>query len=93
MAARTRRSKSESTSAPTRVHALRGRVAEGAFARGSKSEHIAVFLETGAARYVLRRRDGPAYADPTLQRLVGCEVECDGVVVSYVLIADRIEAV
>ena len=44
---------------PKRVHALRGRVAEGPFARGSKSEQIAVFLETGAARYVLRRRDGP----------------------------------
>ena len=93
MATRTPRSKSASTNAPTRVHALRGHVAEGPFARGSKSEHIAVFLETGAARYVLRRRDGPAYADPTLQRFVGCDVECDGVIVSYVLIADRIEAV
>ena len=93
MAARTPRSKPESTSAPTHVHALRGHVAQGPFARGSKSEHIAVFLETSAARYVLRRRDGPAYADATLQRFVGCEVECDGVIVSYVLIADRIEAV
>ena len=81
----------KASSEPTRVHALRGRVAEGPFARGSKSEQVAVFLETGAARYVLRRRDGPAYADQTLRRLVGCNVECDGIVVSYVLIADRIE--
>jgi hypothetical protein len=93
MAARKSEDKSKSASAPMHVHALRGRVAEGPFARGSKSEHIAVFLETSAARYVLRRRDGPAYADPTLQRFVGCDVECDGVVVSYVLIADRIEVV
>lgn len=92
MAARKPASKSES-SEPKRVHALRGRVAEGPFARGSKSEHIAVFLETSVARYVLRRRDGPMYADSTLQRFVGCEVECDGIVVSYVLIADRIEPV
>ena len=93
MAARKPASKSESTGEPKRVHALRGRVAEGTFARGSKSEHIAVFLETSVARYVLRRRDGPTYADSTLQRLVGCEVECDGILVSYVLIVDRIELV
>ena len=86
-------SKSASTNEPTRVHALRGRVAEGPFARGSKSEHIAVFLETSAARYVLRRRDGPTYADAALQRFIGCNVECDGIVVSYVLIADRIEPI
>ncbi len=88
-----RKSRSKSMSEPVRVHALRGHVAEGPFARGSKSERIAVFLETSAARYVLRRRDGPTYADSALQRLVGCEVECDGVIVSYVLIADRIEAI
>jgi hypothetical protein len=84
---------SKASSEPTRVHALRGRVAEGLFARGSKSEHNAVFLETRAARYVLRRRGGPAYADQALRKLVGCNVECDGIVVSYVLIADRIEPI
>ena len=78
---------------PMRVHALRGLVAEGPFARGSKSEQIAVFLETGDARYVLRRRDGPAFADQTLRELVGCNVECDGIVTSYVLIADRIQTI
>lgn len=75
------------------VQALRGRVAQGPFARGSKSEHVAVFLQTRAERYVLRRRDGPSYADPALQSLIGCDVECDGIIVSYVLIADRIEPV
>lgn len=88
--ARKSTSKPESASEPVRVHALRGHVAEGPFARGSKSERIAVFLETSAARYVLRRRDGPTYADESLQRLVGCDVECDGIIVSYVLIADSI---
>jgi hypothetical protein len=89
----TRKSGSEPASAPVPVHGLRGHVAEGPFARGSKSERIAVFLETGAARYVLRRRDGPSYADATLRQLVGCDVECDGVIVSYVLIADRIQPI
>lgn len=78
---------------PVRVHALRGHVVEGKFARGSKSERIAVYLETHETRYVLRRRDGPSFADATLHELVGCDVECDGVVVSYVLIADRIEPI
>ena len=85
--------KSKSAVDSVRVHGLRGRVAEGPFARGSKSEHIAVFLETGPTRYLLRRRNGPSYSDAALQQLVGCEVECDGIVVSYVLIADRIERV
>lgn len=93
MATRKAPGKPDTTNEPTRVHALRGRVAEGPFARGSKSEHVAVFLETGAARYVLRRRDGPTYADATLRELVGCNVECDGIVVSYVLIADRIQTI
>ena len=93
MATRGSKSKSDLTSESTPVHALRGRVAEGPFARGSKSERTAVFLETAAARYVLRRRDGPTYADETLRALVGCNVECDGVVVSYVLIADRIQPI
>ena len=93
MATRKTPAKPDTSNEATRVHALRGRVAEGPFARGSKSEQIAVFLETGAARYVLRRRDGPAYADATLLKLVGCNVECDGVVVSYVLIADRIQTI
>ncbi|MGH6610051.1 MAG: hypothetical protein ACRECQ_07330 [Burkholderiaceae bacterium] len=75
------------------MHALRGRVTEGPFARGSKSERNAVFLQTSVTRYVLRRRDGPSYADSELQRYVGCEVECDGVVVSYVLIAEQIRIV
>lgn len=81
---------SKDDNTPVRVHALRGHVVEGKFARGSKSEQIAVYLETQETRYVLRRRDGPSYADASLQKLVGCEVECDGVVVSYLLIADRI---
>ena len=78
---------------PVRVHALRGHVVEGEFARGSKSERIAVYLQTQETRYVLRRRDGPSFADKTLQELVGCDVECDGVIVSYMLIADRIRTI
>ena len=51
------------------------------------------FWKRRAARYVLRRRDGPGLADRTLRELVGCNVECDGIVISYVLIADRIQTI
>jgi hypothetical protein len=75
------------------VHGLRGTVIEAAFARGSKSERNAPFLQTVDQRYLLRRRGGPSYGDATLARFVGHAVECDGTVTSYLLLVDRIEQV
>jgi len=80
-------------SARKRVLALRGVVTVDRFAPATKSAHDAVFLQTRAKRYVLRRRDGPAFDDAQLRELVGCNVECDGIVVAYVLIADDIRIV
>jgi hypothetical protein len=75
------------------VRGLRGTVIETPLAPGSKSERLAVALQTGDARYVLRRRGGPSYGDTTLARLVGHAVECDGTVTSYLLLLDRIERI
>lgn len=75
------------------VQGLRGTVVEAAFARGSKSERNAPFLQTVDQRYLLRRRGGPSYGDATLTRFVGHTVECDGTVTSYLLLVDRIERV
>ena len=80
-------------SQPERVEKLRGRVTRGQYAKGSKSERDAVFLETAAGRYILRRKDGPAFADPALDRYVGRTVECDGFLVGTTLLAERIEFV
>jgi hypothetical protein len=78
---------------PLRVTALHGRVTQGEYGKGSKSEREAVFLETSEARYVLRRKTGPACGDAELTQYVGHEIECDGFVVGTTLLAERIEVV
>lgn len=64
----------------------RGTVTSGPFATGSKSEHDAVRLVTEQGSFVLRRRGGNAFRDPTLEKLVGKTIECDGVVSGPTLI-------
>jgi hypothetical protein len=82
-----------SSAQPIRVTSLRGRITTGLYAKGSKSEHEAIFIETADGRYVLRRKTGPAYADPELTQYVGHEVECDGFLVGTTLLGERIEVV
>jgi hypothetical protein len=78
---------------PVRVTALRGRVTQGEYGKGSKSEREAVFIETSGARYILRRKAGPVFGDTELARFVGHEIECDGFVVGTTLLAERIAVV
>jgi len=78
---------------PRRVTGLHGSVTRGEYATGSKSERVAVFLETEKTRYVLRRKHGPVFGDAELDRYVGCDVECDGFLVGTTLLAERIEVV
>lgn len=75
---------------PTRVEGLEGNVLRAPFARGSKSAHIAVWLDTGESRWVLRRKEGPAMGDASLANYVGQRVRCDGVIVAHTLLADTI---
>jgi len=77
-------------SRPEPVKSLRGTVTRGETARGSKSERVAVFLETSEGRFLLRRKGGPVFADVTLERYVGHVVECDGFLVGATLLAGRI---
>lgn len=81
------------SSRPEPVNQLRGRVTRGEYAKGSKSEREAVFLDTGDRRYLLRRKGGPVFADPELERFVGHEVECGGFLVGTTLLAERIELI
>jgi hypothetical protein len=78
---------------PERVTHLRGTVSRAEYARGSKSERAAVYLETHTSRYVLRRKGGPAFADADLDRYVGHTVECDGFLLGSTLLAETIEPV
>ena len=50
-------------------------------------------IETSEGRYVLRRKNGPAFGDTELDRYVGHTIECDGFLVGTTLLAERITTV
>ena len=50
-----------------------------------------MWLETADRRFVLRRKDGPTFDDRELEKYVGKRVKCDGFIVGYMLLAERIE--
>ncbi len=77
--------------APLRVDGLTGDVVRGPLGTGSKSERDAVWLETTDRRFVLRRKDGPTFGDRALEKYVGKRVKCDGFIVGYMVLAERIE--
>jgi len=84
---------SNSDDSPLRVSGLVGAVARGAFGTGSKSERTAIWLATPDRRLVLRRKGGPTFDDRTLETYVGKRVKCDGFIVGYTLLAERIEVI
>jgi hypothetical protein len=57
-----------------------GIVAQRTVAAGSKSEHLAVVLLSGADTFVLRRAGGNPFRDPELDRLVGQHLRCHGTI-------------
>lgn len=63
-----------------------GTVIKKMFARGSKSEHEAVYLVTDQGEFVLRRRGGNPFSDSELDKLVGKQIRCEGEVVGYTLV-------
>src|SRR5262249_37607163 len=76
---------------PQRVEGVTGAVERGPFGAGSKSEREAVWLETSMGRFVLRRKSGPTFGDRALDKYVGKRVKCDGFIIGYMLLAERIE--
>lgn len=70
-----------------------GTVIRKTFAKGSKSEHQAVYLVTADEKYVLRRRGGNPFNDPELQNLVGKTIRCTGTVSEYMLLISEWEVV
>jgi hypothetical protein len=63
-----------------------GIVVKRPFGAGSKSERDAILLVTKDKEYVLRRQGGNAFHDSELERLVGKQVQCKGVVTGYTLL-------
>lgn len=76
---------------PVRVDKVRGRVTQGRYGEGTKSERQAIFIDTADGRFILRTKTGPAYGDKNLERYVGHDVECDGFLVGASLLAERVE--
>lgn len=63
-----------------------GKVTKHVTAKGSKSERLAVFLETEQGSYVLRRRGGHPFVDKVLNALVGKTIHCKGVRTAHTVI-------
>jgi hypothetical protein len=66
-----------------------GEVTKRPFGAGSKSEHLAVYLETGDGNFVLRRPGGNPFSDPALEGLVGKRIRCWGARTDYLLILSK----
>ena len=66
------------TAADSDAVTAEGMVVKRAIARGSKSEHDAVLLESERGTLILRRRDGNPFVDPVLDALVGHRVRFKG---------------
>lgn len=82
-----------SSARPIRITGVRGRVSQALYAKGTKSEREAVFIETNDGRYILRLKTGRAFGGTELAQYVGHEVKCDGFLIGTTLLAERIERI
>lgn len=57
---------------------LKGKVILEKFGKDSKSEHNAVFLDTGKKKYKLKKKGGNPFFDSSLQNLVGKQIKVEG---------------
>ena len=72
---------------------LNGKVVKGKFAKGSKSEHNAVYLETESGSFVLRRKGGNPFNDPELQKLIGEKISATGILTNSFFIASNLKKI
>ena len=64
-----------------------GSVVRKPFASGTKSERVAIMLETSEGKdYVLRRQGGNAFRDDILEQLAGKKIRAEGTLAGYTLI-------
>lgn len=72
---------------------LTGKVITKDFAKGSKSGHKAVYLETKEKTYVLRRENGNPFYDEELHKWIGKQITSTGIIDDYLFIAKDIKEV
>lgn len=70
-----------------------GTVIRQPFGTGTKSQHLAVLLDTGAEAFRLRRAEGNPFHDPVLDELVGHRIVCEGRVHNGTLIVESLNSV
>ena len=68
---------------------FQGKVVRQAWGGDSKSAHPAVVLQTPDGALKLRRPGGNPFHDPELEKLVGKDIACEGVVQSGQLLMTR----
>ena len=83
--------KADNSGSGTREKQLTGKVVLKKFAAGSKSEHDAVYLESGEGSFVLRRMGGNPFHDPELHKLVGKQITATGTVNQSLFLAKDIQ--
>jgi hypothetical protein len=69
---------------------MQGKVVLKKFAEGSKSEHDAVFLDTGDKAYQLRRHGENPFDDAELKAMVGKNVKAKGLLNDQLFIAHEL---
>jgi len=69
---------------------LSGKVVIKKFGEGSKSEHEAVYFETGKESYVLRKIGGNPFNDTSLIKLKGKNITARGTINNYVFLAKEV---
>ena len=72
---------------------ITGKVIRKLFAKGSKSEHEAICIQTEEAVYKLKRMGGNPFKDAELEKLVGKDVKATGTIDDYQFIATEITEV
>lgn len=62
---------------------LQGIVLQGTYGKGSKSEHEAIYLDTGKEKYRLKIKGGNPFHDEKLHNLIGKTIRVEGNVTDY----------
>jgi hypothetical protein len=65
---------------------LQGKVIKKTFGKGSKSEHEAVYIDTGEQVYKLKRAGGNPFFDQALEDLVGKQITATGRLDDYLFV-------
>lgn len=69
---------------------ITGKAIKKPFAKGSKSEHDAIYIVTSQGEYVLRKKNDNPFENKTLQSFIGKNVKAEGTLKDYLFLADKV---